>query len=129
MDAILIAAIRSNDFSKVQELLSPNHIHHFIQNSNVESHGNNPINHFLHNSNVVESHNGNVESPPSINADIEASENDKECIICMTNKKQVVFNPCGHYNTCFECTDKIVKGDKKCPVCRKIIVTSIKVFE
>ena len=62
-------------------------------------------------------------------SDIEASENDTECIICMSNKRQIVLNPCGHYNMCLGCTDKIINDTNKCPVCQKEIITAIKIFE
>ncbi len=61
--------------------------------------------------------------------DTEATQHEYECIICMTNRRQIVLNPCGHYNMCITCTDKIMKDTKKCPVCQKNIITAIKAFE
>jgi hypothetical protein len=61
--------------------------------------------------------------------DCEATEHDTACIICMSNKRQIVLNPCGHYNMCIGCTDKIIQDTSKCPVCQKEIISAIKIFE
>lgn len=36
------------------------------------------------------------------------------CSICYTNVKNVILNPCFHFNLCQECVLKI----DKCPICR-----------
>lgn len=41
-----------------------------------------------------------------------------DCIICLTNEKNVAFTPCGHFCCCNECYAKL---EKKCPLCRSII--------
>jgi len=43
--------------------------------------------------------------------------NTKECVICMTNPRNVTFG-CGHNATCDDCSQKIVD----CPICRKNII-------
>ena len=41
-----------------------------------------------------------------------------ECNICMGQKKNVVFAPCGHFCSCDKCAKQIKKGNGKCPMCR-----------
>ena len=43
-----------------------------------------------------------------------------ECIVCMTNMKEVMFEPCGHVCICRDCADRmrLPSGRVKCPVCR-----------
>ena len=45
----------------------------------------------------------------------------EECAICYANKKAIVFNPCGHYYTCNDCSKKI----NACPICRVNIIGRI----
>lgn len=46
----------------------------------------------------------------------ELSKNNKKylCSICFKNKKNIILNPCFHFNLCDECLKKI----DKCPICR-----------
>ena len=37
-----------------------------------------------------------------------------ECAICMTNPKNTIINPCGHYYMCNTCAVSV----KSCPICR-----------
>lgn len=37
-----------------------------------------------------------------------------ECAICMTEKKSVIVNPCGHYYMCNSCCHSV----SSCPICR-----------
>ena len=39
-----------------------------------------------------------------------------ECIICLTNRRDIIINPCKHMAICSNCSDL-----KKCPICRKDI--------
>ena len=43
-----------------------------------------------------------------------------ECIVCMTNMKEVMFDPCGHVCICRDCAERmrLPSGRVKCPVCR-----------
>ena len=43
-----------------------------------------------------------------------------ECIVCMTNMKEVMLEPCGHVCICRDCADRmrLPSGRVKCPVCR-----------
>lgn len=53
---------------------------------------------------------------------IHTDENMDDCIICMDNKKEIVFMTCGHFYTCNECSLKV----NKCPICRNMISKRIK---
>ena len=44
-----------------------------------------------------------------------------ECSICLENNKNIIFFPCGHYNTCRNCARLL----KLCPVCRVKIDSKI----
>ena len=46
------------------------------------------------------------------------------CTICMENKKNVVFLPCGHMCTCAQCAPQV----DRCPLCRENIVSKHNVF-
>ena len=50
-------------------------------------------------------------------------ESTTECVICMTEEKDVVFAPCGHYCCCNACATKL---NSKCPICRGRISTIVK---
>lgn len=43
------------------------------------------------------------------------------CVICLDEKTEVVFMPCGHACCCKECFDILSIGNKLCPLCRKVI--------
>ena len=49
-------------------------------------------------------------------------EDGSDCVICLDKFCMIVFIPCGHYNTCEECSLKI----NTCPTCRKSIIKSVK---
>ena len=55
-------------------------------------------------------------------------ENDKMreetiCQVCLDNKRNHLFLPCGHMVACGKCTSQIIK----CPVCRHVITAYAKV--
>ncbi len=56
----------------------------------------------------------------------EAAGGDDEdvCVICMDEKPNAVFRPCGHLKCCEDCAITV----KDCPMCRKKIVEVVKVF-
>lgn len=41
-------------------------------------------------------------------------DGDEACCICMTDKKNSVFSPCGHFITCDGCSGLV----DKCPICQ-----------
>ena len=48
------------------------------------------------------------------------------CSICLTNTKDCILEPCGHFVGCMQCIDLL--PDCKCPVCRTVCNYYIKVF-
>lgn len=48
----------------------------------------------------------------------------KHCIVCTENDKDMVFIPCGHLCCCSECAQPI----ELCPICRKTIQQKVKTF-
>lgn len=49
---------------------------------------------------------------------------DLQCIVCLTNEKNIFFLPCRHCCVCSECGQKF----KKCVVCRERIVSAMEIF-
>jgi hypothetical protein len=46
------------------------------------------------------------------------------CEICLTNKKCVAYEPCGHFSSCHSCADQM----KNCPHCRQKIFNLFEIF-
>jgi len=57
--------------------------------------------------------------------DVDAQENESECVICLTNKPVCMIDPCMHMVLCITCSIRLAKkknqGDVKCPICNKYI--------
>jgi uncharacterized protein YggU (UPF0235/DUF167 family) len=49
------------------------------------------------------------------------TEDDLDCLICLDNSKDSVFNSCGHYVCCKTCASKV----NKCPMCRQPVLSVI----
>ena len=58
--------------------------------------------------------------------------NSEICVICMVNRRNTAFNPCGHYLSCEECSNelfnKYIFAKPTCPICRKVCQSFIKVI-
>ena len=53
-------------------------------------------------------------------------DNDR-CCICLENKNESVFIPCGHRCVCFDCGSAIMKSKKKkCPICQEVSSSLLK---
>lgn len=54
-----------------------------------------------------------------------------ECVICMTNRKNCAFYPCGHQCLCKECSDRFKKEARHqvCPICRNRVQDIIRVYK
>ncbi len=50
------------------------------------------------------------------------------CIVCLNSARSQLFTPCMHLCTCNGCSDDIVKKRSGCPICRKEIQTTVKVY-
>lgn len=55
-------------------------------------------------------------------------DNNDECIICCTNKSNVLIRPCNHGGICESCIIQYLKTNTICPNC-KIVITKIYVYE
>lgn len=60
--------------------------------------------------------------PAPIKVDV---PNEMRCCVCLDRSRSILFQPCRHIACCLECSDKI---DNKCPLCRKSIVSFIKIY-
>jgi hypothetical protein len=47
------------------------------------------------------------------------------CMACATDKRAVVFVPCGHYIACLPCGH----GMAICPICRSKITACLRIYE
>jgi hypothetical protein len=55
---------------------------------------------------------------------IPTDDEDAQCILCYTNKKNVEFSPCAHCATCSDCYVKMSKP-RECHICRQIVARLI----
>ena len=54
-----------------------------------------------------------------------AKKTDGDCVVCLdTIQAKIAFIPCGHVCCCSNCSKKM----RKCPLCRAVVQSSIKVF-
>lgn len=49
------------------------------------------------------------------------------CVVCQNNVRNVVFSPCNHLATCITCSKNPLLN-KKCPLCREVFETAIRIF-
>ncbi|KAJ1850284.1 hypothetical protein LPJ73_003518 [Coemansia sp. RSA 2703] len=62
-------------------------------------------------------------------SNISSGPDDNLCKICWDAATNVVFTPCGHLCTCLECTETIMRQERReCPICREFIRDYIRVF-
>jgi len=52
-------------------------------------------------------------------------EDEDLCVVCLTNKRDTVILPCGHYYLCASCVSKCADT---CPVCRGEIADTVRTF-
>jgi hypothetical protein len=69
----------------------------------------------------------NNENKKSVNND---EVNNTTCVICLSEKRELAFIPCGHMVTCNNCSQHLMKSDSKkiCPICRKPIKSLLKIY-
>jgi hypothetical protein len=68
---------------------------------------------------VISSPNFNTSSLPlPANLILEKTDNEEDqCIMCYSNRKNLTFHPCNHNITCSECYLKFTKK-LECPICK-----------
>jgi len=52
------------------------------------------------------------------------AEAEKNCVVCLTSKRDCALVPCGHASFCCDCAKKL----KECPICRKTVQQTMKIF-
>jgi hypothetical protein len=62
--------------------------------------------------------------PSDLLKDYERLKTERMCVICLNKDKHVVFLPCAHLVSCFECSLSLVN----CPICRADVQSKIRVF-
>jgi len=50
------------------------------------------------------------------------------CVVCYVTPRSHLFTPCMHLCTCENCASYIVGKELGCPICRKSIQSSVKVY-
>lgn len=58
--------------------------------------------------------------------------NQEICVICLNNRRNTAFNPCGHYLCCNECASELFNkytfAKPGCPICRKECQNFVKII-
>jgi len=68
----------------------------------------------------------NEESSPSISIITSNLFNERLCVICLSNERNVVFIPCNHMCTCIDCGS--IQSIQTCPICRSNIQDKLCIF-
>lgn len=50
----------------------------------------------------------------------------KECLICLSEPRNMIIMPCAHLCVCSECGNQIQQHNYQCPVCRGPISSLVK---
>ena len=50
------------------------------------------------------------------------------CVVCLSEKKMILLQPCNHLCLCVNCVDPVLKQNRICPMCRKDVRQWIKVY-
>ena len=53
---------------------------------------------------------------------VKTNNEEEQCIMCYSNKKNLTFHPCNHNITCSECYLKFTKK-LECPICKGTILS------
>ncbi len=77
--------------------------------------------------NVVETNeNGNGEEDGEKGGGMMVDNDSAECVICMTDPKEVAVYPCRHMCMCVTCAEALPSQNNKCPMCRRPAVILIR---
>lgn len=58
--------------------------------------------------------------------DLLAKVGEQTCTVCLENRRNAVFSPCGHMCACIPCVRSL--RERRCPVCRAGITTVVRVY-
>ncbi|CAB9515900.1 IAP repeat-containing protein 3 [Seminavis robusta] len=50
------------------------------------------------------------------------------CVICGDEARSHAFVPCGHLCACRECSPKVMRRDRRCPVCRGSCAGTVQIY-
>ncbi len=68
--------------------------------------------------------NNNSSSALVLEEENQRLKNERLCVICITQDKNVLFLPCAHLTSCLECSESL----PHCPLCRSEIQARIRTF-
>ena len=60
--------------------------------------------------------------------DPDAYANERECIVCLVNERNVVLLECGHICVCVDCAE-ILPIPRKCPMCRSRVTRVVSLYQ
>jgi Zinc finger, C3HC4 type (RING finger) len=58
------------------------------------------------------------QSPGGLKRQLLQEQEEKLCVVCLTNNKCVILMPCRHLCMCTDCSDVIDNTSRLCPICR-----------
>ncbi|GMS79875.1 hypothetical protein PENTCL1PPCAC_2050 [Pristionchus entomophagus] len=65
----------------------------------------------------------------SSNSSVAGSPSTLDCVICLTNRKDILFRPCNHMAVCKDCLPSLMDEDEPlCPLCRAEIDSHFQVY-
>ncbi len=73
-------------------------------------------------------HNENAKNKEINQNEVQTISEELLCSICISNKKNILFQPCNHLSCCEFCAKDLVTKNGLCPICRIQIINSIKIF-
>jgi len=59
---------------------------------------------------------------------LEEKDDLRKCKVCFENLMDCVIQTCGHLSVCMKCGEDMKKKGIPCPICRKKITTSMRIF-
>ena len=62
-----------------------------------------------------------------VSADGAVEDEESECIVCLSSKRDTVLLPCRHMCVCTECAQQLRQQTNKCPVCRSSVALLLRV--
>ena len=68
------------------------------------------------------------EETDSVSRKMEKLEEEMLCVVCQDKKKTILLQPCNHVCLCENCVTHVMKGNRRCPICRKYVKQQIYVF-
>lgn len=68
-----------------------------------------------------------IEENLKVKTNLQDLETKITCVICRSNMRNVIFNPCNHLATCITCSKNRLLGNK-CPLCRKVFENTVRIF-